>query len=99
MIDYDQALRAARAYMLNIVTNVEASDLRIMEDRVREFEVGWVCPFNHRIYLERGDYRYQLAGNLPIVVLRGTGEVRRLHQEPWETIDSAIAALAGSMKR
>ena len=36
---------------------------------------GWVFFYNSQKFIETGDYRYQLAGNGPVIVNRSDGSV------------------------
>ena len=79
-------------------SGVKASyDVVIVESLTVERDFGWVFCWNSREYLETGDYRKALCGNLPILVNRHTGCLRYIcfHSTLEESIAEYEAELAG----
>lgn len=51
------------------------SDVVIVDSGVVETETAWYFPYNSAAYLERGDMRLALYGNVPVMVPKDGGEV------------------------
>src|SRR5262245_43283803 len=54
------------------------SSIVLLDDKTREEELGCLFYYESRKFIETGEIGSALAGNGPILVLRATGEVRRL---------------------
>ena len=54
------------------------SEAAVDEKNVVEASFAWVLPWNGRRYLETGDFRYEIQGQQPLVVLKGDGTVMLL---------------------
>lgn len=84
MITFDAAKQIALKFLKDRhaaasgKTTVDIAKLIIDEKGIIETSFGWLLPFDDRRCLEEGDYRYQLAGNQPLVVLRRDGTVMTL---------------------
>jgi len=50
-------------------------ELVILEDLTQEHDFGWVFFYNSKTYLESGDFRDTLAGNVPLIVDRKRGQI------------------------
>ncbi len=62
----------------------------IVDSLTVEREFGWVFYYNSREFLETGDARKALYGNLPIIVNRHTGGLRYLSFKQ-HTLEESIA--------
>ncbi|OWQ48297.1 hypothetical protein CDL60_06890 [Roseateles noduli] len=49
--------------------------LRLLPDKTREFDVGWVFYYQSVRYLETGDVSDMLAGNNPLFIARSDGRL------------------------
>ena len=49
--------------------------LVILEDKIEEYEFGWVFYYNSEMFIKTGDYIHALAGNTPLIVDRKTKEI------------------------
>jgi Immunity protein 35 len=47
----------------------------IVDDSTIETDFGWIFFWNSKRYLESGDFRDALAGNVPLIVDRANGSV------------------------
>lgn len=56
----------------------DAMTLQINEQHIREFEYGWIFPYNSKQFIETGNIMFSLAGNGPLLVDKLTGKV-------WQT--------------
>ena len=54
------------------------SSVVLLDEKTREEPFGWLFYYQSRAFIETGDIGSALAGNGPILVLRASGEVRRL---------------------
>ena len=70
--DISEAKRIAESW---IHSRYPDGSVGLMLDRTREEPFGWVFFYQTRDYIDTGDFRSQLAGNAPIVVMRDSGEV------------------------
>jgi hypothetical protein len=50
-------------------------ELVLLKDKTLERQFGWVFFYDSRLHAETGDFRHALAGNAPIVVMRGDGKI------------------------
>jgi hypothetical protein len=65
--------------------------LGVLEERIREREVGWVVPWSTRRYVETRSWRHGLVGNMPFLVTRRDGKVHRLPTRPWRGLDGSLS--------
>lgn len=49
--------------------------LIVVDEGTIEREFGWVLFYNSRKFIETGDYRFQLAGNGPVMVNKDDGSI------------------------
>lgn len=95
MITLDGARQIASDFLRNLRSNVDSTNFVISDASTREEPFGWVFFWNDRRFIETGDDLYALCGNLPVVVLRQTGQVMYL---PWKKDrNSSIADFAASL--
>jgi hypothetical protein len=72
-IFFDQAADIATRHLRSL-TESEVM-LRLLPDRTKEFDIGWVFYYQAVRYLETGHYSDMLAGNNPIFVARSDGSL------------------------
>ena len=75
MIEINDAKRLAYGFIRSLAMDIEPEHRVINDTSVREEEFGWVFFWNDGRYIRTGDGAYALCGNLPVVVLRETGQV------------------------
>jgi hypothetical protein len=46
----------------------------LLDENTREESFGWVFFYQSKAFLRSGDFRDQLVGNAPFVILRDSGE-------------------------
>ena len=101
VIDLKEARRLVYEFFRTLTSsNEDPSDLASREDMTRDESFGWVFFWDDRRYIETGDDLYSIEGNLPLVVLRKTGQVMYLPGNWWEQdLDSRIKAFAASLAK
>jgi hypothetical protein len=75
VIDRGEAIRRALAYVSEMST-AAGQDFVLLEDLTREESFGWVFFWQSEAFVRSGDFRDQLGGNAPFVILRASGERR-----------------------
>jgi len=70
-------LARARELAEEFIGNMAAGqlDLVIVDSLTMDIGVGWVFMYHSKRYLETLDFRYQLAGNAPLIVEKNSGAV------------------------
>ena len=61
--------------LLRLSANLSEGKLVVLEKETIGRDWGWVFFYQNEEYLKTGDFRFQLAGNAPIMVNRNTGEI------------------------
>ena len=74
MITRAEAEAIARRKLKEIETEM-GIPLALMPDGVVEREVAIAFSYNSKEFLEEGTFSARLAGNGPLIVLRGTGQI------------------------
>jgi len=62
-------------HLLRLSGNLSEGKVVVLEKDTIGREWGWVFFYQNEEYLKTGDFRFQLAGNAPIMVNRNTGEI------------------------
>jgi hypothetical protein len=91
-------LAAARERALQSIarsTGLNPAEVRVIDDATIEKYYGWVFFYNSAGYLDTGNPRLALAGNAPIVVMKGSGEVIPLGTA--RPVEDYLAALEGKL--
>jgi hypothetical protein len=100
MLELSDAQRIAYRFLKDRWKDADAENLVIIEDSTRTEAFGWVFFWSDKRYMETGDVRYALQGNLPIVVLRDSGQVLHLPHRTWEKdVAASIRTFAASLRR
>jgi hypothetical protein len=73
MISIEDARRIAERFLDENVRGNFAFDVVIVGAAIRDVGSGWVFPYNGKAYVDLDDWREAMAGNVPIVVDKGTG--------------------------
>ena len=60
----------------------------VVDSATIERPFSWVFFYNTKRYLETGDYRYQLAGNGPVMVNKHDGSIE--FWVAWKPVDTLI---------
>jgi len=68
-----EAKKIAEGHLAKMVGSSEA--ILIVDDSTIETDFGWIFIWNSRRYLESGDFRDALLGNVPLIVDRANGSV------------------------
>ncbi|MFJ6167338.1 YrhB domain-containing protein [Micromonospora orduensis] len=71
----DSARRIAEGFLDEEVRGRFNFPIVIVESAVREVGDFWVFPYNGKAYVELGDWQQAMAGNVPVVVNKITGDV------------------------
>ena len=61
--------------LLRLSANLSEGKLVVLEKETIGRDWGWVFFYQNEEYLKTCDFRFQLAGNAPIMVNRNTGEI------------------------
>jgi hypothetical protein len=114
MITRETAIELAQKYFKELPSPApHAAYIAVNRKRIVEVPFAWILPWNDRRYLETGDFRFQLQGNQPLVVLKSDGTVMRLpvlrfrgpdwvrfnSKGPHGTIEHRIAYLAEILEK
>lgn len=67
MISKDEAIIIAEAYV-QTASLKSGNNLKIMSDKTRVFELGWIFFYQSKEYIETGDVYEMVGGNSPIIV-------------------------------
>jgi hypothetical protein len=74
------------------------SEAVVLDDSTVETDFGWIFCWNSKRYLESGDYRDALAGNVPLIVDRANGSVHETCTFlPIEEITDRYRAVRGTL--
>ncbi|MEW1587645.1 YrhB domain-containing protein [Micromonospora vinacea] len=72
----ESARQVAEKFLDDKVRSRFSHPVVIIDRAVKDFEDSWVFPYNGKAYVEAGDWRQAMAGNVPIAVDKSTGEAR-----------------------
>lgn len=88
MINKNQAKKIVYEYLARM--ELEAGEqFEIIDSETIEKKFGWVFFYNSKKYIETGDFRYMLAGNVPFIIDKVDGS---LHETGTaESIDYYIS--------
>ncbi|MBD1548710.1 YrhB domain-containing protein [Roseibium aggregatum] len=88
-INRDAATDLARKEIDQLAEKIGMA-VEIYSEETREIAQGWVFFYNSEEYMRTGNYRFQLAGNGPILVMR-EGKIHYLPTAiPWEDAVSQL---------
>lgn len=73
MISIHDARRVAEQFLDENVRERFDFEVVIVEGAVRDDGAKWIFPYDGKAYVERGDWRQAMAGNVPIRVDKVTG--------------------------
>ena len=98
MINHNEALKVATDFIRQTQGKVRSENVVINDAVTIEEPFGWVFSWNDRRYLETGDIKYALYGNIPVVVIRTTGRTLYLPWIPGKYITDIIREFAYSIQ-
>lgn len=73
VIDRGEAIRRANAEVSEMSARYGQTFV-LLDDLTREESFGWVFFWQSEAFVKSGDFRDQLGGNAPFVILRESGE-------------------------
>ncbi len=73
MIDWAAAWARANEYVAGL--ELPEDEVVINQEQTREYDFGWVFMYNSRRYLEQGERKRAMVGNVPFIVDRRDGSI------------------------